>query len=104
MKFEKLANKINGFVNKQMLKFYIKKGGHWNEATRKDLLFLSKKEFTKEWPRKRGDLLTTNSWEGYLLDIFVGNANNKDIRYTIFQLSEAEKKAPVWVRDNSNME
>ena len=104
MKFEKMVNKVNAFINKQMVKFYIKKGGHWNEATRKDLLFLSKREFSNVWPKKRGDLLQTNTWEGYLLAIFIANVNNKDVRYTIDQLNKAERMAPAWLRENSNME
>ena len=100
---KKLANKINSIVNTQETKFYIKKGGHWDTATRRDLLFLSKRDFIKQWPRKRGDLLMTNNWQGFILAIFVGNKNEKDIRYTIDQLATAEKMAPVWVRENSNM-
>ena len=99
-----VVNMINSMVNEQEVKYYIKKGGHWNEADRLDLLFLSKREFVKRWPRKRGDLLMTNSWQGYILAIFVGNKNNKDIRYTINQLNEAEKMSPDWVRENSNLE
>ena len=99
-----VVNMINSMVNEQEVKYYIKKGGHWNEADRLDLLFLSKREFVKRWPRKRGDILMTNSWQGYILAIFVGNKNNKDIRYTINQLNEAEKMSPDWVRENSNLE
>ena len=104
IKLEKLSNIVNTMVNKQEIKFFIKKNGHWDEASRHDTLFLHKKDFVKEWPRKRGDLLQTNSWEGYLLAIFIGNVNNKDIRYIISKLSEAERLAPNWVRENSNME
>ena len=100
---KEMVNKVNSLVNKQEVKYYVKKGGHWDSANRKDLLFFRFRKNDK-FPRKRGDLLTTNSWEGYLLAIFIANVNNKDVRYTIDQLSEAEKKAPVWVRDNSNME
>ena len=104
MKMEKLVNKINSLVNAQAVKFYVKKSGHWDEATRKDLLFFSKKDFKDSWPKKRGDLLQTNTWKGCLLAIFIANVNNKDVRYTIDQLNKAEKMAPAWVRENSNME
>ena len=101
MKMEMLANKINSIVNTQVVKFYVKKSGHWDEATRKDLLFFSKKDFKDVWPKKRGDILQTNTWKGNILAIFIANANNKDIRYTIGQLERAEKLAPNWVRENS---
>lgn len=104
MKMEKVVNKINSLVNAQAVKFYVKKSGHWDEATRKDLLFFSKKDFKDIWPKKRGDLLQTNTWKGCLLAIFIANVNNKDVRYTIDQLNKAEKMAPAWVRENSNME
>lgn len=104
MKMEKLANKINEFVNKQEVKYYIKKGGHWYEAAKRDLLFFRKRDFMNVWPRKRGDLLQTNSWEGYLVAVFIGNRNNKDIHYTIDLLNKAEHMAPAWVRENSNMD
>ena len=104
MKMEKLVNKVNSLVNAQVVKFYIKKRGHWDEANRHDLLFLSKKEFADVWPKKRGDLLMTNSWEGFILAVFIANKNNKDVRYTIDKLNEAERLAPAWVKENSNME
>ena len=100
MKMEKLVNKINSLVNAQVVKFYIKKHGHWYEATRKDLLFFPIRN-NKSFPRKRGDLLQLSNWEGNILAVFVANANNKDIRYTIGQLERAEKLAPNWVKENS---
>ena len=99
-----ICNRINALVNRQVVKFYVKKNGHWDEATRKDLLFFSKKDFKDIWPKKRGDILQTNTWKGCLLAIFIANKNGKDIRYTIDQLATAEKMAPAWVRENSNME
>ena len=101
MKMENICNAINSFVNDQELKFFVKKNGHWDVATRRDLLFFSKKDFKKSWPHKRGDLLQTNNWNGLLLAIFIGNKNGKDVRYTITQLERAEKLAPNWVRENS---
>ena len=98
---KKLANKINAVINEQELKFFVKKNGHWDVATRRDLLFFSKKDFAKNWPRKRGDLLQTNNWKGFILAIFIANVNNKDVRYTITQLEKAEKLAPNWVKENS---
>ena len=98
-----ICNKVNSLVNEQEIKYFIKKRGHWDEADRLDLLFLSKREFMKNWPRRRGDLLMTNNWQGFILAIFVANKNNKDIRYIIDQLNEAEKLAPNWVRENSNL-
>ena len=100
---KEIVNKVNSLVNKQEVKYYVKKRGHWDVASRCDLLFLSKKDFAKNWPRKRGDLLQTNNWKGFILAIFVANVNNKDIRYTIDQLATAEKMAPAWVRENSNL-
>ena len=99
-KFKKIANKINSIVNAQVVKFYIKKKGHWDEATKKDLLFFPVRN-NKSFPRKRGDLLQLSNWEGNLLAIFVANKNGKDIRYTIGQLEKAEKLAPAWVKENS---
>ena len=95
-----MVNKINSLVNKQEVKYYVKKGGHWDSARRKDLLFFRFRKNDK-FPRKRGELLQTASWEGNLLAVFVANANNKDIRYTIGQLEKAEKLAPNWVKENS---
>ena len=98
---KKLANKINSIVNTQVVKFYVKKHGHWDEANRKDLLLFPITN-NKSFPRKRGDLLQLSNWEGNLLAIFVANANNnKDIRYIIGQLERAEKLAPNWVKENS---
>ena len=99
-----VCNMLNSLINEQELKYFVKKGGHWREADRLDLLFLSKRELTKEWPKKRGDLLMTNNWQGFILAIFIGNKNCKDIRYVISQLNDAEKMSPAWVRENSNME
>ena len=98
-----VCNMLNSLVNEQEIKYYIKKKGHWNIASRLDLLFLSKREFMKNWPRRRGDLLMTNNWEGYILAVFIGNKNGKDIRYTIGQLAAAEKMAPAWLQENSNL-
>ena len=103
MKMEKLSNVINSIINTQVVKIYVKKSGHWDEATRKDLLFFPIRN-NKSFPRKRGDLLQLSNWEGNLLAIFIANKNGKDIRYTIDQLATAEKMAPAWVRENSNME
>ena len=100
---KEMVNKINSLVNKQEVKYYVKKRGHWDTASRKDLLFFRFRKNDK-FPRKRGELLQTASWEGNLLAIFIANVNNKDVRYTIDQLNKAEKMAPAWVRENSNME
>ena len=97
-------NTINSLINEQEIKFYVKKGGHWHEASRHDLLFFRKKDFAKNWPKKKGDLLQTNTWKGYILAIFVGNKNNKDIHYTVKQLERAERFAPNWLKENSNMD
>ena len=101
MKMVEICNRINSLVNRQVVKFYVKKNGHWSEATRKDLLFFPIRNNNKSFPRKRGDLLQLSNWEGNLLAVFVANANNKDIRYTIGQLERAEKLAPNWVKENS---
>ena len=95
-----MVNKVNSLVNKQEVKYYVKKGGHWDTASRKDLLFFRFRKNDK-FPRKRGELLQTASWEGNLLAIFIANVNNKDVRYTITQLEKAEKLAPNWVKENS---
>ena len=97
---KKMVNKVNSLVNKQEVKYYVKKGGHWDTASRKDLLFFRFRKNDK-FPRKRGELLQTASWEGNLLAIFIANVNNKDVRYTITQLEKAEKLAPNWVKENS---
>ena len=98
-----VCNMINSLLNEQEIKYYIKKGGHWKIANEIDLLFLNKSEFVDTLPRKRGDLLQTNSWEGLILAVFIGNRNNKDVHYVTNQLNEAEKMAPAWLRENSNL-
>ena len=98
-----VCNMINSLLNEQEIKYYIKKGGHWKIANEIDLLFLNKSEFVDTLPRKRGDLLQTNSWEGLILAVFIGNRNNKDVHYVTNQLNEAEKMAPEWLRENSNL-
>ena len=97
---KEMVNKVNSLVNKQEVKYFIKKGGHWDTASRKDLLFFRFRKNDK-FPRKRGELLQTASWEGNLLAIFIANVNNKDVRYTITQLEKAEKLAPNWIAENS---
>ena len=98
-----LLNMINSMLNEQELKYYIKKGGCWRIANEIDLMFLNKEDFTDVLPRKRGDLLQTNSWEGYILAAFLVNKNGKDMRYIANQLNDAERMAPNWLRENSNM-
>ena len=98
-----LFNKLNALINEQELKYFVKKGGHWKVATEMDLLFLNKEEFIDVLPRKRGDLLQTNSWEGLILAIFLANKNGKDTHYVVKQLADAEKMAPAWLQKNSNM-
>lgn len=88
-----LGNMINSLLNEQEMKYYIKKGGHWSVAGKMDLLFLNKKEFVDALPRKRGDLLQTNNWEGFILAVFIGNKNGKDKHYIVSQLAEAERMA-----------
>ena len=90
---------INAFVNKQVLKYYVKKNGHWDVATAGDLMFF--KENKMNMPKKRGDLLQTNTWRNHLLVVFFANENGKDIRYTLKQLQKAEKRAPEWLRKSS---
>ena len=99
-----LSNMINSMLNEQELKYFVKKGGEWKTATKMDLLFFNKSEFVDILPRKRGDLLQTNSWQGFILAVFIGNRNGSDTNYVMNQLSDAEKMAPVWLRKNSNME
>ena len=99
-----LSNKINAMINEQEIKYFVKKGGSWRVADELDLLFLNKEEFVDVLPHKRGDLLQTNSWEGYILAIFLTNKNGKDTHYVVKQLADAERMAPTWVRENSNME
>ena len=98
-----LFNKLNALINEQELKYFVKKGGEWKTATEMDLLFFKKEEFADVMPRKRGDLLQTNSWQGFILAVFIGNKNNKDEHYTIAQLNEAERMAPAWLQENSNL-
>ena len=92
-------NIINAFVNRQELKYYVKKNGHWDVATAGDLMFF--KEHNMNMPKKRGDLLQTNTWRNHLLVVFIGNENDKDIRYILKQLQKAEKRAPEWLRKSS---
>ena len=99
-----LSNKINALINEQEIKYFVKKGGSWRVANELDLLFLNKEEFVDIFPRKRGDLLQTNSWEGYILAVFLTNKNGKDTHYVVKQLADAEKMAPNWLKENSNME
>ena len=99
-----LSNMINSMLNEQELKYFVKKGGEWKTATKMDLLFFNKSEFVDILPRKRGDLLQTNSWQGFILAVFIGNRNGSDTNYVMNQLSDAERMAPVWLRKNSNME
>lgn len=90
---------INALVNRQVLKYYVKKNGHWDVATAGDLMFF--KEDKMNMPKKRGDLLQTNTWRNHLLVVFFANENDKDIRYTLKQLQKAEKRAPEWLRKSS---
>lgn len=94
-------NIINALVNRQVLKYYVKKNGHWDVATGKDLMFF--KEDKTNMPRKRGELYTTNTWRNHILAVFVANENCKDIRYTIKQLQKAEKWALIGL-EKSTME
>lgn len=96
-----ILNVINAFVNKQVVKFYVKKDGHWHVATKSDMMFF--KPEVMKMPRKRGDLLQTNTWRNHILAVFIGNENDKDIRYTLKQLQKAEKGAPDWLRQSSIM-
>ena len=99
-----LSNKFISLFNKQEMKFFVKKGGEWRVANELDLLFLNKEEFVDVMPRKRGDLLQTNSWQGFILAVFIGNRNDNDTNYVMNQLADAEKMAPDWLKKNSNME
>ncbi len=94
-----VCNLINALVNKQAMKMYVKKGGHWDVASRRDVLFFKKKNI--RMPRKRGDLLQTNTWCGKIMAVFIANENEKDIRYIIKQLQRAERMAPDYLRRNS---
>ena len=99
-----VCNMINSLLNEQELKYFVKKGGEWKTADDLDLLFFHKEEFVDVMPRKRGDLLQTNSWQGFILAVFIGNRNDNDTNYVMNQLSDAERMAPVWLQENSNME
>ena len=93
-----LCNFINAATNKQVTKFFVKKDGHWAPASRMDLLFF---KADGHMPRRRGDLLQTNTWDNKLLAVFIGNANEKDTHYVRRQLQDAEKMAPQWLREAS---
>ena len=99
-----LSNKINALINEQEIKYVVKKGGEWKTADDLDLLFFREEEFADVMPRERGDLLQTNSWQGFILAVFIGNRNDNDTNYVMNQLSDAERMAPVWLQENSNME
>ena len=88
-----IFNGLNALINEQEMKFFIKKDGHWNVASKMDLLFLNKKEFVDALPRKRGDLLQTTNWEGFVVAVFIANKNGKDKHYIVSQLAEAERMA-----------
>ena len=92
-----LANFVNAAINKQQMKFFVKKDGHWMKASRIDLMFFK----SDHMPQRRGDLLQTNTWDNKILAIFIGNANEKDTCYTRRQLQDAEKMAPQWLRESS---
>ena len=98
-----LFNKLNALINEQELKYFVKKGGEWKTATEMDLLFFNNNEFVDVLPKKRGDLLQSNTWEGLILAVFIANKNSKDIGYVNAQLAEAEYMAPAWLKKNSNM-
>ena len=97
-----LSNMINSMLNEQELKYFVKKGGSWRVANELDLLFFNKEEFVDVMPRKRGDLLQTNSWQGFILAVFIGNRNGSDTNYVMNQLSDAERMAPKWLCENSD--
>ena len=99
-----IRNMVNSMLNEQELKYFVKKGGEWKTADDLDLLFFRKEEFVDVMPRKRGDLLQTNSWQGFILAVFIGNRNDNDTNYVMNQLADAEKMAPDWLKKNSNME
>ena len=92
-----LANFINSACNKQVMKIFVKKGGHWAPANSMDLLFFK----SDHMPKRRGDLLQSSTWDNHLLVAFIGNKNEKDTNYTIRQLNEAEKMAPEWLCQSS---
>ena len=88
-----VCNMINSLLNEQEIRYYIKKGENWEAASKMDLLFLNKREFIDALPRKRGDLLQTNNWEGFVVAAFLTNKNGKDKHYVANQLAEAERMA-----------
>ena len=92
-----ICNFINAATNKQVVRFMVKKDGHWDEATKMDLLYFK----SDHMPRRRGDLLQTNTWDNKLLAVFYANENRKDTNYVIRQLQDAEKMAPAWLREAS---
>lgn len=92
-----LSNFVNAVVNRQVMKIFVKKNGHWAPATKMDLLFFN----SEHMPKSRGDLLQSNTWDNKLLAAFIGNANEKDTHYTLRQLQDAEKMAPQWLREAS---
>ena len=94
-----VINMINSLVNNQELKYFVKKNGHWDVATAGDLMFFKEDEMVM--PRKRGDILQTNTWRNHLMVIFFANKNGKDIRYVLKQLQHAERTAPEWLRRSS---
>lgn len=94
-----VVNMINSLVNNQELKYYVKRGGHWYKATKGDLMFFKAESMIM--PKKRGDILQTNTWRNHLMAVFFANKNGKDIRYTIKQLQHAERTAPEWLRKSS---
>ena len=97
-----IRNMVNSMLNEQELKYFVKKGGEWKTADDLDLLFFHKEEFVDVMPRKRGDLLQTNSWQGFILAVFIGNRNGSDTNYVMNQLSDAERMAPKWLCENSD--
>ena len=97
-----IRNMVNSMLNEQELKYFVKKGGEWKTADDLDLLFFHKEEFVDVMPRKRGDLLQTNSWQGFILAVFIGNRNGSDTHYVMNQLSDAERMAPKWLCENSD--
>ena len=98
-----ICNMVNSMLNEQELKYFVKKGGEWKTADDLDLLYFHKEEFGDVMPRKRGDLLQTNSWQGFILAVFIGNRNDNDTNYVANQLAEAENMAPAWLQKNSNL-
>lgn len=93
-----VCNMINGAVNKQVMKFFVKKNGEWMPASRMDLLFFK----SEHMPKRRGDLLQSNTWNNHILAVFIANENGKDTSYISRQLKDAEEMAPEWLRESSN--